>query len=341
VPQLHTALTTDPIDVGQLVAEMRGDGDGAIASFIGVVRDAHEGRTVLRLDYEAYLPMADRELRRLAAEVAERHGLSALALVHRVGSLVVGEVSVVVVTAAPHRRPALLACAEAVEALKRDLPVWKREHYPDGAVWIDARDLDDDVGPGAKLPRGPSEAPDDEVVSVATLEGAGSGPDPGAELERSRLSHVGASGAFQMVDITDRAPTHRAASAEALVRFSDPATLVTLRAGSAKGDVLAAARLAGIMAAKRTPELIPLCHPLPLTHVEVTIEVDDSLPGVRIVGAARCAASTGVEMEALTAVTVAGLTIIDMLKSADPWMTIESVQLLSKSGGRSGERRRP
>jgi cyclic pyranopterin phosphate synthase len=75
--------------------------------------------------------------------------------------------------------------------------------------------------------------------------------------------------------------------------------------------------------------------------VEVTIEVDDSLPGVRIVGAARCAASTGVEMEALTAVTVAGLTVIDMLKSADPWMTIDSVQLLSKSGGRSGERRRP
>ena len=134
MPRLHTALPTDPIDVGQLVAEMRGDGDGAIASFVGVVRDANEGRKVLRLDYEAYLPMADRELRRLAVEVAQRHGLSALALVHRVGSLVVGEVSVVVVAAAPHRRPAILACAEAVEGLKRDLPVWKREHHPDGAV---------------------------------------------------------------------------------------------------------------------------------------------------------------------------------------------------------------
>ncbi len=105
--------------------------------------------------------------------------------------------------------------------------------------------------------------------------------------------------------------------------------------------MLAAARLAGIMGAKHTPELIPLCHPLPLTHLDVQVTVEESPPGVHIVSSARCAGSTGVEMEALTAATVASLTVIDMLKSADPWMTIESVRLLSKSGGRSGDVHRP
>jgi cyclic pyranopterin phosphate synthase len=129
--------------------------------------------------------------------------------------------------------------------------------------------------------------------------------------------------------------------AEAVVRFSDPATLAVLRDGPPKGDVLAAARLAGIMGAKHTHELIPLCHPLPLTHLDVRVDVEDSPPGIRIVSFARCTGSTGVEMEALTAAAVAGLTVIDMLKSADPWITVETVRLLSKSGGRSGERQRP
>jgi cyclic pyranopterin phosphate synthase len=129
--------------------------------------------------------------------------------------------------------------------------------------------------------------------------------------------------------------------AEAVVRFSDPSTLTVLRDGPPKGDVLAAARLAGIMGAKHTPELIPLCHPLPLTHLDVRAEIEDFPPGVRIVSFARCTASTGVEMEALTAATIASLTVVDMLKSADPWVTIESVRLLSKSGGRSGEVHRP
>ena len=114
-PRLRAALVADPIDLSRLVAELRGDGDGAVAAFVGVVRDTSEGRPVNGLDYETYPPMADRELLRIAADVAERHGLSGMALVHRVGSLQVGEVSVAVVAAAPHRQAALLACSEAVE----------------------------------------------------------------------------------------------------------------------------------------------------------------------------------------------------------------------------------
>ena len=336
-PRLRVALVPDPIDVSRLVAEVRGDGAGAIAAFVGAVRNTSEGRPVRGLDYETYQPMADRELRRIAADVAERHGLSGMALVHRVGSLLVGEVSVAVVAAAPHRRAALLACSEAVEALKRDLPMWKREHHPDGTRWVGAGDLNGAPSQGGlALLAGSGDPRGEGAADTAPL-----GHDPMPAPAPPLLSHLDPSGAFLMVDVSDRPPTLRAALAEAVVRFSDPATLAVLRHGSPKGDVLAAARLAGIMGAKHTPELIPLCHPLPLTHLDVQVTVEESPPGVHIVSSARCAGSTGVEMEALTAATVAGLTVIDMLKSADPWMTVESVRLLSKNGGRSGSLHRP
>jgi cyclic pyranopterin phosphate synthase len=321
-PRLRTELVTEAIDAGRLAAEVRSSVDGAVASFAGVVRGTSRGRPVLRLEYEAYPAMAEAELRRIAAAVAERHGLSGLTLVHRVGSLAVGEVSVAVVAAALHREPALRACAEAIELIKRDLPVWKREHHPDGADWVDARELDAQAG------RESQAGPEAEAGPVAA-------PEP------PRLTHVDASGAPHMVDVSERAPGHREAAAEAMVRFGSEDALETLRRGSPKGDVLAVARLAGIMAAKRTPELIPLCHPLPLTHVEVSAEIDAAIPGVRIRSSARCVASTGVEMEALTAAAVAGLTVVDMLKSADPWMTVEGLRLLRKSGGRSGTVERP
>ncbi|HAW11315.1 MAG TPA: cyclic pyranopterin monophosphate synthase MoaC [Chloroflexi bacterium] len=334
-PRLHVALVTDPIDLTRLVAEVRGDGDGAIAAFIGAVRGTSQGSPVHRLDYETYLPMADRELRRIGTDVTERHGLSGIALVHRVGSLLVGEVSVAVAAAAPHRRAALLACAEAVESLKRDLPVWKREHHPDGARWVSAGDVGGASQPHAAASLVGPGRPGTEANADAL------GGEPMAAPALDLLSHLGPSGSFRMVDVSDRPPTLRAAKAEAMVHFGDPATLAVLRHGAPKGDVLAAARLAGIMGAKRTPELIPLCHPLPLTHLDVQVTVEELPPGVRIVSFARCAASTGVEMEALTAATVAALTVLDMLKSADPWMTIDSVRLLSKSGGRSGDVQRP
>jgi cyclic pyranopterin phosphate synthase len=141
-----------------------------------------------------------------------------------------------------------------------------------------------------------------------------------------------------MVDVGAKEVTRREALAECLVRMS-PETVEAVRtAALAKGDALAVARVAGIMAAKRTAELIPLCHPLPLTSVEVDFELGET--GVRVLARARVVGQTGVEMEALTAAAVAGLTLIDMVKALEKGVSIEAVRLLAKSGGRSGEWRR-
>ena len=151
----------------------------------------------------------------------------------------------------------------------------------------------------------------------------------------STLSHFDESGASRMVDVGAKAETNRSARASAVVRML-PATLALVRdKGVAKGDVLEVARLAGIMAAKKTADLIPLCHPLPLTSVklEFAFPTDDS---VRIEATVTVFARTGVEMEALTAVSVAALTVYDMCKAADRGMTIEAVRLEEKDGGKSG-----
>jgi cyclic pyranopterin phosphate synthase len=150
------------------------------------------------------------------------------------------------------------------------------------------------------------------------------------------LTHLGATGEANMVDVSSKDATSREATAEGVVAMS-PETLELVLAGDArKGDVLGTARLAGIMASKRTHELIPLCHPLLLTKVTVDIEPDPALPGLKVTATAKVTGQTGVEMEALTAVSVACLTIYDMVKAADRAMRIEGVRLLSKSGGRSG-----
>jgi cyclic pyranopterin phosphate synthase len=144
-----------------------------------------------------------------------------------------------------------------------------------------------------------------------------------------------------MVDISGKPVTSREARARGAVRMTR-AALDAVEAGNLpKGEVMATARIAGIQAAKRTSELIPMCHPLALTVVEVTCVADDSLPGIRIESLVRCEAKTGAEMEALTAVAVAALTVIDMAKSADRWMSIEGIELLEKRGGKSGDLRRP
>jgi cyclic pyranopterin monophosphate synthase len=151
------------------------------------------------------------------------------------------------------------------------------------------------------------------------------------------LSHVGPDGAARMVDVGSKAVTERTAVAEGAVRMSRTAFELVESNAVAKGDVLGVARLAGIQAAKRTADLIPLCHPVALTSVEVEPTLDHSLPGVRITATSRCEGRTGVEMEALTAVAVACLTVYDMVKSADRQMSIEEVRLIHKSGGRSGD----
>ena len=157
-------------------------------------------------------------------------------------------------------------------------------------------------------------------------------------MAKTRLTHVDDTGAARMVDVGDKRETRRVATAECFVRMA-PATVAALREATlAKGDALGVARVAGILAAKRTPELIPLCHPLPITAVEVEFDVRDD--GVRIETAARVTGQTGGEMEALTAAAVAGLTLIDMVKGVERGVFIEGVRLLSKSGGKSGDWRR-
>ena len=152
----------------------------------------------------------------------------------------------------------------------------------------------------------------------------------------AELTHLDARGAANMVDVSDKPATVRTARAEGYV-VMEPGTLRLIREGDAKkGDVIGTARLAGIMAAKRTHELIPLCHPLLLTRVKVECEPDDALPGLRVAAEVRVQGQTGVEMEALTAVSVACLTIYDMVKAADRGMRIEGVHLVSKEGGKSG-----
>jgi cyclic pyranopterin phosphate synthase len=151
--------------------------------------------------------------------------------------------------------------------------------------------------------------------------------------KRKALTHLDERGAARMVDVAGKASTVREALAECVVRMS-PATLRAVREGTAKGDALQVARVAGIMAAKRTSELIPLCHPLPLSSVAVDFEFVAG--GVRVLARARVTGQTGVEMEALTAAAVAGLTLIDMTKGVEKGVYLEHVRLLEKSGGRSG-----
>ena len=148
-----------------------------------------------------------------------------------------------------------------------------------------------------------------------------------------RLTHIDDKGAARMVDVGEKPATVREATAECVVRMS-PETVRKVREGSAKGDAIQVARVAGIMAAKRTPDLVPLAHPLPLTSVKVDLEYVAG--GIRIVATARVTGQTGVEMEALTAVAVAGLTVIDMTKGVERGVYLETVRLLTKSGGRSG-----
>ena len=130
-------LQAAPIVLEELVALVRGDGDGAVASFLGTARNERDGRRVLFLEYEAYGGMAEREMERIAADAAVRDPISSVAIVHRTGRVAIGEASVAVVVAAPHRAEALDACRFVIDTLKATVPIWKREHFADGAVWVE------------------------------------------------------------------------------------------------------------------------------------------------------------------------------------------------------------
>lgn len=155
-----------------------------------------------------------------------------------------------------------------------------------------------------------------------------------------KLSHVDAAGRARMVDVGGKPVTARAAVAEGAIHMSSEAYRLVAEQAVSKGDVLGVSQVAGTMAAKRTADLIPLCHPLALDHVDVTASLDESLPGVRVRAAVSAVGRTGVEMEALTAVTVALLTVYDMVKAADRAMVIADVRLIEKTGGSRGDWRR-
>jgi len=174
---------------------------------------------------------------------------------------------------------------------------------------------------------------------VKRTKGASRAPKTGtgAKEKARALSHVNHAGEARMVDVGAKIPTERFARAEGRIRMSAEA-LRAIRSNSVKkGDVLGVARIAGIQAAKRTAELIPLCHPVALTDVQVVLSLDTTFTGVLVEASARSVGRTGVEMEALTAATVALLTIYDMTKSVDKGMVIERVRLLEKTGGKSGD----
>ncbi|MDX5357740.1 MAG: cyclic pyranopterin monophosphate synthase MoaC [Rhodobacterales bacterium] len=155
------------------------------------------------------------------------------------------------------------------------------------------------------------------------------------------LTHFDSKGQAHMVDVSDKAVTARTAVARGEVRMSADTLALVTEGRAGKGDVLGVARLAGIMGAKRTSDLIPLCHPLPVTKVSVELTPDPALPGIRIEATVRTTGQTGVEMEALTAVSVAALTIYDMLKAAEKGMEIGAIRLAMKEGGKSGRYEAP
>ncbi|KAF0110333.1 MAG: molybdenum cofactor biosynthesis protein C [Chloroflexi bacterium] len=152
-----------------------------------------------------------------------------------------------------------------------------------------------------------------------------------------KLTHIDVNGKTRMVDVSAKQDSIRTAIARGEIHMK-PETLALIRAGTMKkGDVLTVAQIAGIQAAKRTSELIPLCHPLPLTKVDIDLVLDDALPGVVITSTAKVTGKTGVEMEALTAVSVAALTIYDMVKAVEKTMRIQNIRLIEKHGGQSGD----
>ncbi|MFT7389747.1 MAG: cyclic pyranopterin phosphate synthase [Candidatus Endobugula sp.] len=153
----------------------------------------------------------------------------------------------------------------------------------------------------------------------------------------SQLSHVDGQGQANMVDISDKAPSSRQAVAEGYVKISQDALALIKKNQIAKGDVLSVARIAGIQAAKNCASLIPLCHPLLLTKIQIDFEIDDENSQIRIICLCKLSGKTGVEMEALTGVSIAALTLFDMCKAVDPLMTIHTTRVLKKEGGKSGD----
>jgi MoaE-MoaD fusion protein len=297
----HVRVTDEPLSIEGLSAAVGRPGAGAIVVFAGTTRE------VERLEYEAYREMAEERIATILDDCVARHDLEAAAAEHRVGSVPLGEPSVVVAVSAAHRGEAFAGAREAIDRIKAEAPIWKREVEGSG---------------DAERARWVKGAPPETVGS------------PG------QLTHLDPAGRARMVDVGTKPETERRARAEARLRMSAETARAVERGEAPKGDVLGTARLAGIQAAKRTWELIPLAHPLALDFVDVEacVEAADGL--VLLAAEAGTTARTGVEMEAMTACAVAALAVYDMVKGLERGVSIEAIELVHKSGGRSGEWRR-
>jgi molybdopterin synthase catalytic subunit len=289
-------VTRAPLSADRLLGSVASPAAGATVLFMGTTRD------VSKLDYEAYSEMAEERIEEILTESKERHRLEAAAAEHRVGTVPLGEPSVLVAVSAPHRDEAFAGAREVIDRIKAEAPIWKTEA---GAT-----------------------------ASVGELHHLRRDPDhPGS------LTHLNDSGEARMVDVSEKEVTERRARAGATVRMAPETARIVARGDAVKGDVLGTARIAGIQAAKRTAELIPLAHQLPMTHVEVDFGIDEKAGRIEILTAARTADRTGVEMEAMTAAAIAALTIYDMTKALERGIEIGQLRLLEKSGGKSDWRR--
>jgi MoaE-MoaD fusion protein len=294
-------VTTDPLSAAAVLDHVASPAAGATVVFIGSTRDVAE------LDYEAYREMAEKRIREILDGIVSGLGLEGAAAEHRIGTVPLGQPSVVVAVSVAHRAEAFAGAREAIDTIKQEVPIWK------------------------------TEAGDE--ASVAELRHLRSVPEPESDVPDSGMSHLDSAGAARMVDVSGKAVTERRARAEAVVLMAPETARAVACGDSLKGDVLGTARIAAIQAAKRTAELIPLAHPLPLTHIDVDFGIHADSGRIEISTSAQTADRTGVEMEAMTAASVAALTIYDMTKGIERGVEIASVRLLEKSGGRHDWRR--
>ena len=304
--QVH--IREEPLSLDGVLALVRDPGAGAIVLFQGVTREVDS------LDYEAYTEMAQERIERILGECLAAHRLTAAAAEHRVGSVPLGEPSVIVAVSAAHRDEAFAAARETIDRIKAEAPIWKREIDGRGeARWVAGAEP---PGPEAEL-------------SAGERAGAGAGG----------LTHIDSEGRARMVDVGGKQPSERVARAGARVRMSPDSARAVRDGAGPKGEVIGVARLAGIQAAKQTGMLIPLAHTLPLTYADVAATVDAERGLVELTSEVRTVARTGVEMEAMTACAVAALTVYDMVKGLERGIVLEQVELLEKRGGRSDYRR--
>ncbi len=312
----------EPLSVERLAEAVSRPGAGATVVFCGTTRDVDS------LDYEAYAEMATERITEILDQAVAAHGLEAAAAEHRTGTVALGEASVIVAVSAAHRSEAFAGAREAIDRIKAEAPIWKVE--------VDAGERTPVAGALPPLPAAEAldhaERPRDaerHLTSDSRTRAAARPDTPG-------LTHLDDSGSARMVDVGAKPETERRARAEARLRMSPETAAAVARGDAPKGDVLGTARLAGIGAAKRTGELIPLAHPLGLDFVDVEGRIDAAEGLVVLTAECGLTARTGVEMEAMTAVSVAALTVYDMVKGIERGVTIEAIELVHKSGGRSG-----